>query len=240
MTSISVRNQSSAFGARTAPGPLRVPSRADRATSVAAVTAVGAAVPVTVLHLAATRPMEPTAWTISDYVVGVKDGIALYGITAGLLGIGGAALAAALHTRPGTALIRLLLMVWAVAVVLTAAFPTNLRGTQETVSSTVHLIAGAVVFAVLPAVGWMLSRSQDAARPCWLRWTSLVAGALSAALIANRLPGVVGMPQPMLPPGLLQRAAGALLILLLAVIALTLRKSRAGSHIGSGTGTGTG
>ena len=45
---------------------------------------------------------------------------------------------------------------------------------------------------------------------------------LSLALILNRLPGVIGMPQLMLPPGILQRSAGALEIVLLAVIGMAV------------------
>ncbi len=231
MTTISAQPQQLAVRV----GGIAPTARADavpaRAALVAAVAAVAAVPPITALHLRAGPTMEPAGWTISDYAVGVRDGIALYGMTAGLLATGAAALASALRCRPGTAVVRLLLQVWAVAAVMTAAFPTNVRGTPETVSSTIHLIAGAVVFAVLPAVGFMLSRSRDGvSRSGWLRWTSVVAGALSGALILNRLPGVVGMPELMLPPGILQRAAGALLILLLTVLALTPCPSAAGSH----------
>jgi hypothetical protein len=51
---------------------------------------------------------------------------------------------------------------------------------------------------------------------------SMASGLLSLALILNRLPEVIGMPQLMLPPGLLQRSAGALEIGLLAVIGVAV------------------
>ena len=58
--------------------------------------------------------------------------------------------------------------------------------------------------------------------------TTVVGGALSTALIVNRIPGAIGLDQLMLPPGLLQRAAGAAEIVLAVVIATAmLRLSRA-------------
>ena len=45
---------------------------------------------------------------------------------------------------------------------------------------------------------------------------------LSTALILNRVPGVLGLDDLMLPPGILQRAAGAAEIALAAVIALVM------------------
>ena len=54
---------------------------------------------------------------------------------------------------------------------------------------------------------------------------SIVSGALSTALIVNRFPGEIGMPELMLPPGILQRAAGAVEIVLLAVAALAVLRS---------------
>jgi hypothetical protein len=54
---------------------------------------------------------------------------------------------------------------------------------------------------------------------------SVISGLLSTALILNRLPGVIGMPELMLPPGILQRAAGAVEIVLLAVAAATVLRS---------------
>jgi hypothetical protein len=43
---------------------------------------------------------------------------------------------------------------------------------------------------------------------------------LSAALILNRIPAIVGLDQLSLPAGLLQRAAGAVEIVLAVIIAL--------------------
>ena len=139
-------------------------------------------------------------------------------------------LARGLSTLAGTRAVRGLLAIWAVSLVVLAVFPTNLRGTPENVSSNVHLIAGAVVFAVLPAAGWLLARRHRAQAG---RSAMTVAaerdlgfsGVLSTALILNRLPGVIGMPELMLPPGILQRAAGAVEILLLAVAAAMVLRS---------------
>ena len=195
------------------------------------VAAFGAVPPIILLHLGATSRMEPSGWTISDYVVSIPNGTALYAMTAGALGIGGALLSRALRTLSGTTVLRALLGIWAAAVLVTAMFPTNLRGTPDNTSSTIHLVAGAVVFAVLPLAGWMLSRSRQRIwGRTYLRRASLIAGVLSTALIMNRLPGVIGLPELMLPPGILQRTAGAALILLLAIAALALVRCGRGAE----------
>jgi len=106
----------------------------------------------------------------------------------------------------------------------------TLPGPRTVDGSTVHLYAGAVVFAALPAAGVMLARRQRRltgrnAMTVALTVISVFSGLLSTALILNRLPGVIGMPELMLPPGILQRAAGAVEIVLLAVAAATVLRS---------------
>ena len=129
---------------------------------------------------------------------------------------------------------------------IAAIFPTNLRGTPENFSSNVHLYAGAVVFAALPVAGVLLARRQRrltgrTAMTVALTAISAISGVLSTALILNRLPGVIGMPELMLPPGILQRAAGAIEIVLLAVAAATvLRSARRSRSSASGRVTETG
>ena len=98
-------------------------------------------------------------------------------------------------------------------------------------SSTIHLVAGGVVFAVLPIAGYLLARSirrvqgRSVSRTVLIA-TSAVSGVLSTALILNRLPATIGMPELMLPPGILQRVAGAMQIVLLAVAAVTVLRTR--------------
>ena len=127
---------------------------------VATVAAVAAVPPITVLHLSATGGVEPIGWTISDYVVTLPYGIPLYAMTVGALAIGGGVLVRGLRQLAGTRSLRILLAVWAIALLATAVFPDQPPGTPENVSSNVHLIAGAVVFAVLPVAGLLLARWQ--------------------------------------------------------------------------------
>jgi hypothetical protein len=207
----------------------------DRAAQAAVAGSVAAVPPITALHLAATDPMEPAGWTISDYVVSIPQGTLLFALTTGALAAGAAALAHGLGPLPGTRRIRALLNLWAAGLVVAAVFPTNLRGTPQNLSSNIHLYAGAVAFAALPIAAWLLARwlrrttgrsDGPARRPAAvLGAAALLAGVLSAALIANRLPGVVGMPELMMPPGILQRFAGAAQIGLLAVTATALLRS---------------
>jgi len=78
---------------------------------------------------------------------------------------------------------------------------------------------------VLPIVGLAVwRRTRSATSRTWpgraLPITTAISGALSTALILNRVPGLFGLDQLSLPPGLLQRAAGAVVIALTMVIAL--------------------
>lgn len=214
----------------------------ERSAQGALAAAVAAVPPIAALHLSATGPIEPSGWTISDYVVSVPHGTLLFALTTGALALGAAALARGLRPDPGTRGIRFLLVLWAFGLVVAAAFPTNVRGTPTNLSSDIHLYAGAVVFAALPVAGWLLAgrlrptRGGRAGRAVFasgvaaprvaaLRTTALLAGLLAAALIANRLPGVVGRPDLMLPPGILQRIAGAAQIVLLATSGIALLRS---------------
>ena len=152
-------------------------------------------------------------------------------MTAAALAIGGAALAHGLRLLAGTRAIRTLLLIWSVAAVTAAVFPTNLRGTAENMSSTIHLVAGGVVFAVLPIAGYLLARSIRRVQgrtvsTVVLTATTALSGVLSTALILNRLPATIGMPELMLPPGILQRVAGAMQIVLLAVAAVSVLRTR--------------
>jgi hypothetical protein len=203
----------------------------DQSARVAASAAAAAIPPITMLHLEATDSVDPVSWTISDYVVSLPHGITLFGMTAAALAIGGGALAHGLRLLAGTRTIRTLLTIWSIAAVTAAVFPTNLRGTAENMSSTIHLVAGGVVFAILPIAGYLLARivrrvQGRTVTTVVLTATSAVNGVLSTALILNRLPATVGMPELMLPPGILQRVAGAMQIVLLAVAAITLLRTR--------------
>ena len=206
------------------------PAHLDRAARGAVAGAVAAVPPITVLHLSATGPIEPAGWTISDYVVSLPHGTLLFALTTGALAIGAGALAHGLAPLPGTGRIRALLGLWAAGLLVAAVFPTNLRGTPANLSSEIHLYAGAVAFAGLPIAGALLARwlGRTTGRGGWtavLRCATVVSALLSTALILNRLPGVIGMPQLMLPPGVLQRVAGAAEIGLLAVAAIAVLRA---------------
>lgn len=206
-----------------------VPSRPDRDARTAAAAAVAAIPPITALHLSATDPIEPSGWTISDYVVSLPHGTLLFALTTGALALGAGLLARGLVAVPGTGRVRLLLGLWAAGLLIAAAFPTNLRGTPANLSSEIHLYAGAVAFAVLPIAAWLLARrlartAGQHLRARVLAGAALVGGLLSTALIVNRLPGVFGMSE-LMAPGILQRAAGAAQIALLAIAALAVLRT---------------
>src|SRR6476620_12112136 len=95
---------------------------------VALVSATAAVPPITMLHLNATAAVDPSSWTISDYVVTLPYGIPLFGMTAAALAIGGGLGARGSTRVTGTRVLRGLLAAWAVALLIAAIFPTNLRG----------------------------------------------------------------------------------------------------------------
>lgn len=202
-----------------------------RGARVALAGALASVPPIVLLHLDAPSGTSAARTTISDVVVTTPLGEPLFGLTAGALAVAGLALARAMTGLAGTALTRALLAGWALALVTAAAFPTNLPGRPADTSSTIHLIAGGAVFALLPLAGTRLWRHRAGSLTPGLRRTllavCLVSAALSTALILNRLPGVVGRADLTLPPGLLQRAAGAAQILLAALLGLAVRRSRA-------------
>jgi hypothetical protein len=230
MTTIELRRTPSAVIHPAASRAAAIPADSLHQTARVALVAAAASVPpITFLHLNATDAVNPATWTISDYVVTLPHGIPLFAMTTGALAIGAIVLARGLAVVAGTRFVRALLSIWAVALLAAAIFPTNLRGTPQNFSSNVHLIAGAVVFAVLPLAGWLVSRhhrlaSGRSTTTVALSAVSLASGALSTALILNRLPGVVGLPE-LMPPGILQRAAGAVEIVLLAVLATAVLAS---------------
>lgn len=208
------------------------PTHLHHAARGAVAASVAAVPPITMLHMSAADPIEPSGWTISDYVVSLPHGTLLFALTTGALAIGAGALAHGLAPVSETGRIRALLGVWAAGLLVAAVFPTNLRGTQQDLSSNIHLVGGGVAFATLPIAAWLLARrlrrgaGHSSLPAAVLGGFALVSGLLSTALIANRLPGVFGMTDLMLPPGILQRAAGAAQIALLAVAAIAVLRAR--------------
>ncbi len=206
---------------------LPLPATPTRSARVALAGSVTSVPPVVLLHVEAPPGLSAAQTTISDYVVTSHLGIPLFAMTTGALAVAGIAVARGLADTTRTVVARTLLVCWALGLLATAAFPTNPPGTPSTVSSTVHLIAGAVVFALLPVAGLVAWRGiRDRIAGSWtgpaLLVTSLASGLLGAALILNRLPGVLGADRLLVAPGLLQRAAGAVEIVLAAVLSLAL------------------
>jgi Protein of unknown function (DUF998) len=230
MTTIELRRTAYRVTNPHAASPVAGTNFVNQSARVALVASAAAVPPITILHLSATSAVDPASWTISDYVVSLPYGTPLFAMTTAALALGAAVLARSVGRLAGTRVVRVLLAIWSVAVLALVVFPTNLRGTPETVSSNVHLIAGAVVFAVLPIAGLLLARRQRSitghtAMTVALTAISVISAVLSTALILNRLPGVVGMPELMLPPGILQRLAGAVEIAVLAVAAMSMLRS---------------
>src|SRR6478672_12733759 len=73
---------------------------------VGLIGAIASVPPITVLHMSAAGPVEPTTWTISDYVVTLPYGIPLFAMTTGALAIGAVVMARALAPFAGTRVVR--------------------------------------------------------------------------------------------------------------------------------------
>jgi len=148
-------------------------------------------------------------------------------MTAAALAIGGAALAHGLRPVAGTRAVRTLLVVWSVAAVIAAVFPTNLRGTQENIPRPSTWSPAAWSFAVLPIAGYLLARSLRRVRAGV--WPHRPGRHLGGQRLAQHR---ASFPQPAAGPignagadassWHLQRGRGGLQIVLLAVAAITL------------------
>lgn len=184
-----------------------------------------AASSITVLPLVG-GDVDPVRQPLSDHATQAA-GFVLVGIAALAMATAATLLGSALHRGglPRAHPVRLLLGVWSAALVLVAAFPTNVPGTAPDTSSLVHRVAAAGVVAVPPVVGWLTAvRARAAGRwapaaPAILAWTRAVA-VLGAAFLAAHLPILTGgTPYPVL--GVFER------ILCVAVVALVLVLARA-------------
>ncbi|MGQ0575174.1 MAG: DUF998 domain-containing protein [Pseudonocardia sp.] len=184
-----------------------------------------AASSITVLPLVG-DDVDPVRQPLSDHAT-QATGFVLVGIAALAMAAAAALLRSALGRGglPRARPVRVLLGVWSTALVLVAAFPTNVPGTAPDTSSLVHRVAAAGVVAVPPVIGWLTAvRARAAERwapaaPSILAW-SRAAAVLGAAFLAAHFPILTGgAPYPVL--GVLER------VLCVAVVALVLVLARA-------------
>lgn len=184
-----------------------------------AVPGCAAVVALTVAVLPfATAGVDPVGQPISQYAT-QPAGYVLVAVAAVAAAAAGLLVAALLARRDpaGARAPRVLLRLWCGALVVAAAVPTNVPGTDPGLGSLVHRGAAGAMLVLLPLAGWLLAEqarasTREASR---VRAWSAVAAAFGLAFLAAHAPLLVGgPPYPLL--GLLERlfvlaAAGLLL-----------------------------
>ena len=116
------------------------------------------------------------------------------------------------------------MIVFAIAMVLVGAFPTDPPGTPGTFSATVHRWSAATAFCVLPAVGLSLERSirqPRTALPRGLRTFAWVLGVLVAVFLVVHL-SLVSVGSGIVAFGLIERVGFAVMIGYLILLAVTI------------------
>lgn len=110
---------------------------------------------------------------------------------------------------------------WCAGLALCAVFPGNRSVTDTTLSGEIHRFGGALFLTSLPVACWQLARSLRKS-PQWIRlaarirWLGIVSSGTAAAFGVSQF--VLWLPQ-----GLLERFALAAELVLLVVLAVTVR-----------------
>jgi hypothetical protein len=200
------------------------------------------------LHLAGAGLVDPLDQPISDYVV-MQGGYVLLGVAAAALAGASVMLAAALGNtglpRPGPPAV--LLLSAAAALVLAAAFPTNIPGTEAGVVANVHRVAGGWVLAALPSAAWLVARRARAgggwaANARVLTLWSGAAGVLSITYMLSHVPIVIGTSSGVPLVGGFERVvyAAVMVVMLVTARAAQLATGRAMSASVPGSVVGRG
>ena len=170
-------------------------SRRARLSAVTALGAVGVAVAATgYLHAMAGPEVDPVSHTVSSYVHAV-GGPEVFAVAAVSLAAGAVALFFGLATAgvPLDRGTRGLAGVWCASLLLVAVFPSDVPGTEVTVTGAIHNWAGGSVFLCLPAAAWRMSSALTGA---WevvagvIRFFAAGAGVALAGFVLTH-PGVI-------------------------------------------------
>jgi hypothetical membrane protein len=117
------------------------------------------------------------------------------------------------------------MILFAVAMVLVGAFPTDPPGTPATFSATVHRVSAAAAFCVLPIVGLSLERSirqPRSALPRGLRSAATALGVVVALFLVVHLSLVFFADSGVMAFGLIERIGFVIMIGFLFLLAATI------------------
>ena len=117
------------------------------------------------------------------------------------------------------------MILFAVAMVLVGAFPTDPPGTPATASAIVHRVSAAAAFCVLPVIGLSLERSirrPRSAFPRGLRSAARALGVLVATFLVVHLSLVFFASSGIMAFGLIERVGFVIMIGFLFLLAATI------------------
>jgi hypothetical protein len=121
------------------------------------------------------------------------------------------------------------MIVFAIAMVLVGAFPTDPPGTAATLSATIHRVSAAAAFCVLPLVGLSLERSiryPRSALPRGLRTAARALGVVVVTFLVVHLSLVFFADSGIMAFGLIERIGFVIMIGYLFLLAATIDRER--------------
>lgn len=207
------------------PEPFVTPSD-PRSTRTVTWFGATALVPMVAAHVVGASTVDPMLDPISWYAFVPYGGelILAGGVTLAVLGL----ILTVQMYRTGLAVgpvPAFAMIVFAIAMVLVGAFPTDPPGTPVTFSATVHRVSAAGAFCVLPLVGLSLERSISRPRsplPHGLRTAARALGIVVAVFLVVHLSLVVFADSGILAFGLIERAGFVIMIGFLFLLAATI------------------
>jgi len=204
---------------------LSIASGDPRSTRTVGWLGATALVPMVAAHVVGASAVDPVLDPISWYafVPGGGELILAGGVTLALLGL----ILTVRMYRTGLAagpVPAFAMIVFAIAMVLVGAFPTDPPGTAATLSATVHRVSAATAFCVLPLVGLSLERSILRPRstlPRALRTAARALGVVVAVFLVVHL-SLVAVGSGILAFGLIERVGFVIMIGYLFLLAATI------------------
>ncbi|MEV7045245.1 DUF998 domain-containing protein [Amycolatopsis sp. NPDC051061] len=168
--------------------------------------------------------VSPWRDPVSDYAWH-RGGRLLFAIAILLLLACAAALAVAaqLAALPRGPLVSTLFLFWAAGLVVVLFFRSSFSAADPTVSGEIHRLGGAVLFASLPLAAWALS-TRLRAEPRWRTAAPALRRGAIAGVVTTAAFGTAQLVSR-LPAGLLERAALLAEFLIVATMAIALRRA---------------
>jgi hypothetical protein len=191
-----------------------------------------ALLPMVAAHVVGASVVDPVLDPISWYafVPGGGELILAGGVTLAVLGL----ILTVRMYRAGLAVgavPALAMIVFATAMVLVGAFPTDPPGTPASMSATIHRVSAATAFCVLPLVGLSLERSIRQPRsslPRGLRSAARALGVLVVAFLVVHLSLVFFTGSGIMAFGLIERIGFVVMIGYLFLLAATIDREGSG------------